>query len=126
MSFQIGDKVAHPMYGAGVLESVVQKKVGGVVQEYYGSICVGQTDLVTVTGVERNAFGAVVMQVKGEIAQSPWQFVAIVLAVLLGIFLLLLIWSTWVRRRNRKRRQNRRKGNSIGSNLPGMYPVRPV
>ena len=33
MSFQIGDKVAHPMYGAGVLESVVQKKVGGVVQE---------------------------------------------------------------------------------------------
>ena len=35
MSFQIGDKVAHPMYGAGVLESVVQKKVGGVVQEYY-------------------------------------------------------------------------------------------
>ncbi len=67
----------------------------GVVQEYYGSICVGQTDLVTVTGVERNAFGAVVMQVKGEIAQSPWQFVAIVLAVLLGIFLLLLIWSTW-------------------------------
>lgn len=35
MLFQIGDKVAHPMYGAGVLESVVQKKVGGVVQEYY-------------------------------------------------------------------------------------------
>ena len=35
MSFQIGDKVAHPMYGAGVLESMVQKKVGGVVQEYY-------------------------------------------------------------------------------------------
>lgn len=35
MSFQIGDKVAHPMYGAGVLESVVQRKVGGVVQEYY-------------------------------------------------------------------------------------------
>ena len=35
MAFQIGDKVAHPMYGAGVLESVVQKKVGGVVQEYY-------------------------------------------------------------------------------------------
>ena len=24
MSFQIGDKVVHPMYGAGVLESVVQ------------------------------------------------------------------------------------------------------
>ena len=35
MSFHIGDKVGHPMYGAGVLESVVQKKVGGVVREYY-------------------------------------------------------------------------------------------
>lgn len=29
------DKVAHPMYGAGILESVVQKKVDGKVQEYY-------------------------------------------------------------------------------------------
>lgn len=35
MSFQIGDKVVHPMYGAGVLESVVQKKIDGVVREYY-------------------------------------------------------------------------------------------
>ena len=35
MSFQIGDKVAHPMYGAGILESVVQKKVDGKIQEYY-------------------------------------------------------------------------------------------
>ena len=35
MSFQIGDKVVHPMYGAGVLESVIQKKVDGVTREYY-------------------------------------------------------------------------------------------
>ena len=35
MSFQIGDKVVHPMYGAGILESVVQKKVNGVTREYY-------------------------------------------------------------------------------------------
>ena len=35
MSFQIGDKVAHPMYGAGILESVVQRKVDGKIQEYY-------------------------------------------------------------------------------------------
>ncbi len=35
MSFQIGDKVVHPMYGAGTLESVVQKKVSGVTREYY-------------------------------------------------------------------------------------------
>ncbi|MFR8333079.1 MAG: hypothetical protein ACLU9S_12550 [Oscillospiraceae bacterium] len=31
----------------------------------------GQTDLVTMTGVERNALGAVVMQVKDEIAPEP-------------------------------------------------------
>lgn len=35
MPFQIGDKVVHPVHGAGILESVVQKKVGGVVREYY-------------------------------------------------------------------------------------------
>lgn len=35
MPFQIGDKVVHPVHGAGVLESIVQKKVGGVVREYY-------------------------------------------------------------------------------------------
>lgn len=35
MPFQIGDKVVHPVYGAGVLESTVRKKVGGVVREYY-------------------------------------------------------------------------------------------
>ena len=35
MSFHIGDKVAHPMYGAGVLESIVQKKIDGMTREYY-------------------------------------------------------------------------------------------
>ena len=35
MSFRIGDKVVHHMYGAGVLESVVQKKVDGALREYY-------------------------------------------------------------------------------------------
>ena len=33
--FQIGDKVVHPMYGAGVVDSVVQKTVEGVVRDYY-------------------------------------------------------------------------------------------
>ena len=35
MSFQIGDKVVHPMYGAGVLDSIVQRKGDGVVRDYY-------------------------------------------------------------------------------------------
>ena len=32
--YQIGDKVVHPMYGAGVLESIVQRKVDGVERDY--------------------------------------------------------------------------------------------
>lgn len=33
--FEVGDKVVHPMHGAGVVDSIVQKKVDGVVQDYY-------------------------------------------------------------------------------------------
>ncbi len=33
--FQIGDKVVHPMHGAGVVDSIVQKKVDGVMRDYY-------------------------------------------------------------------------------------------
>lgn len=33
--FQVGDKVVHPMHGAGYVESIVQKKVDGIVRDYY-------------------------------------------------------------------------------------------
>ena len=33
--FQVGDKIVHPMHGAGVIDSIVQKKVTGVVRDYY-------------------------------------------------------------------------------------------
>lgn len=33
--FQVGDKIVHPMHGAGVIDSVVTKKVNGVVRDYY-------------------------------------------------------------------------------------------
>lgn len=33
--FQVGDKIVHPMHGAGVIDSVVSKKVNGVVRDYY-------------------------------------------------------------------------------------------
>ena len=33
--FKIGDKIVHPMHGAGVVDSIVTKKVNGVVREYY-------------------------------------------------------------------------------------------
>ncbi len=33
--FQIGDKIAHPMHGAGIIESISEEKVSGVMREYY-------------------------------------------------------------------------------------------
>lgn len=33
--FQVGDKIVHPMHGAGVVDAIVKKKVNGVVREYY-------------------------------------------------------------------------------------------
>lgn len=33
--FQIGDKVVHPMHGAGVIDGIVTEKIGSAVQDYY-------------------------------------------------------------------------------------------
>ena len=33
--FQVGDKIVHPMHGAGVVDSIVSKKINGVVRDYY-------------------------------------------------------------------------------------------
>lgn len=33
--FEIGDKIVHPMHGAGVVDAIIQKRVNGVVREYY-------------------------------------------------------------------------------------------
>lgn len=35
MLYQVGDKIVHPMHGAGVIDSIIQKKLNGVVREYY-------------------------------------------------------------------------------------------
>ena len=86
-------------------------QVVGVVQKYYGSVCVGQTDLVTVTAVSRNALAAAAMQTVDQISQSPWRFVILILAVLLGVVLILFVWSAVVRHRRKKRRQMRRRRN---------------
>ena len=33
--FRIGDKIVHPMHGAGVVDEIVQQKVNGVLRDYY-------------------------------------------------------------------------------------------
>lgn len=33
--FQVGDRIAHPMHGAGVINGIVERTVNGVVRSYY-------------------------------------------------------------------------------------------
>ena len=33
--YQVGDKIVHPMHGAGIIDSIVKKKVNGVLRDYY-------------------------------------------------------------------------------------------
>lgn len=33
--FRIGDKIVHPMHGAGVVDEIVKRRVNGVVRDYY-------------------------------------------------------------------------------------------
>ena len=33
--FCVGDKIVHPMHGAGVIESIVDEKIGKVPEELY-------------------------------------------------------------------------------------------
>lgn len=33
--FQVGDKIVHPMHGAGVIDEITTQKINGVVRDYY-------------------------------------------------------------------------------------------
>jgi CarD family transcriptional regulator len=33
--FSVGDRIAHPMHGAGIIDSIEQKKINGITREYY-------------------------------------------------------------------------------------------
>jgi CarD family transcriptional regulator len=33
--YQVGDKIVHPMHGAGVIDSIVSRKLNGVQRDYY-------------------------------------------------------------------------------------------
>ncbi len=80
----------------------------GVVRKYYGDVCVGETKLVTVTGVEKRVVASAVSETLSDISHSPWRFVMIVLGVILALLAALFLWSIYVRNRNRRRRRNRR------------------
>ena len=33
--YHVGDKIVHPMHGAGVIDAIVKKKMNGVTRDYY-------------------------------------------------------------------------------------------
>jgi len=35
MTYKVGDRIAHPLHGAGVISGVERQKIGGEVREYY-------------------------------------------------------------------------------------------
>ena len=35
MTFRVGDRIAHPMHGAGIIDSIVTKRINGKNREYY-------------------------------------------------------------------------------------------
>ena len=55
--FQIGDKVVHPMHGAGIVESIVQKKVDGVLRDYYIKNLPGRSMIVMIPTDSCDAIG---------------------------------------------------------------------
>lgn len=47
MTFQVGDKIAHPLHGAGVIERIEQRRIDGVERDYYVlKIPVGNMDVM--------------------------------------------------------------------------------
>ncbi len=35
MNFRVGDQIAHPMHGAGIIEGIVSRKINGTERDYY-------------------------------------------------------------------------------------------
>lgn len=92
----------------GLVAPLEAGQVVGKVEVYYDTLCIGSTDLRTMTAVQKQTFAAAAVQAVEEIAESPWRMVVIVLSVLLAFLVLLFFLSAWLRSRRRKRRQRRR------------------
>lgn len=55
--YRIGDKVVHPMHGAGVIDSIVQRKVNGEQKDYYLLNLSGATMTVMIPTDNTNEIG---------------------------------------------------------------------
>lgn len=84
-------------------------EVVGLVREFYEDICVGETDLITMTAVTRRPVASATNQVVEKIEESPWKTVVLVLAAVLLVLILFLLGSAWYRAVRRKRRRKNRR-----------------
>lgn len=73
--FQVGDKIVHPMHGAGVVDEIVTKKVNGVQRDYYslrlpigGMLVMIPTENCREIGVRAILSGEEVQDVLGRIS----------------------------------------------------------
>ncbi len=75
--FQVGDKIVHPMHGAGVIESIVTKKVSGTVRDYY-TLKLPVRSMLVMIPVENCSEIGVRPVVEQEIAVQVMQSIAVV------------------------------------------------
>ena len=82
--YRVGDKVVHPMHGAGIIDSIVQRKINGQTKDYYLlSLSVGNmtvmiptdnTDEIgmrpVISDAQAREFLAVIGQIEAEVIQN--------------------------------------------------------
>ena len=84
----------------------------GTAQRYYGSVCIGEVPLVTVTDVDKQVLTThepTPEMPTQEVQESPWKTVVMILMVLFVFLILLSFYTAWARYQRKKRRQRRRK-----------------
>lgn len=90
-------------------------QIVGKVQQFYDGVCIAESDLITMTQVQRNAIAYQAEQVAQEVSAKPWgKIVLVVFLILLLIFILLLCLRAASIRKHKKRRaeqRNRRKSS---------------
>ena len=74
--FRVGDKIVHPMHGAGIVDEIVTRKVNGVLRDYYslrlpvgGMLVMIPTENCGEIGVRAVLTAEEAQRMLGEIAQ---------------------------------------------------------
>ncbi len=78
--FRVGDKIVHPMHGAGIVDEIVERKVNGIVRDYYSlklpsgdMLVMIPTDTCEAIGVRSILTGDETERVLGEISHLEVQ-----------------------------------------------------